>query len=903
MSLLQLYSNTKRLPSFEGEETRENTDIRSKVDHVVYTPNGETLSPPSDFNSDYNKEMFEFDLDLFQIESIKAINTGSNVITIASTSAGKSVVAFHAIHRSNMDGHMAIYTAPVKSLANQKYYELKMKFNSVGIITGDVSVDSKADVIVMTAEVLRNHLMANSSLLSSVKHIILDEAHYIGDPQRGCVWEEIIVSAPSQVRFVLLSATIPNGNEISKWLSTVTNINTHTITQYFRPVPLNINVFSESSGIVRVKSGDNPPNNLLISEICKSNGILGAPSTRFTLPKDPPYYLIANYANEVVKNGTYPLILFCLSRARCVQISKIIKGEQSNEALDLFDAAAEGFDASIRSSEQFVMVRDLISKGVGIHHSGIITVLRETIEQFFSNGLLKVLVATETFALGVNSPARAVMLSSLVKWGGESFRAVSSSEFLQMAGRAGRRGCDNEGDVFIYVSAGTSPEFISNVINKKSERLISRMRVTPSLILSCVSSNRDTKKFIDLSLLRYQGNLRLEELRAQPLPEISDQEKNLYNYEQLINQVTQICLHQNNIKNVLQKGRLIFISLNGVVWGWSSVITYDSRNKNIEAIVSALKDKDGTYIPCNNVKIATLLDVTFPLNAIKMISSIKIENPITDIGMSRASSLLGVLDRIYKQYKNQVPLFTGNSLTYGKEKVIQLNKQMDSIKKKLTEAEIMSVYNGKSPVESIIAIKSEIKSLENPKENDDIQKITKSLISLNYISKDGLLLELKGRVARSIKLEDPVPLTELLFSGFFVGMDKHMICVCSSCFVESPPKFRASMTASLTETWTRLKKSLSKIDQLGIFSKPHKKLMGFTHAFLAAGSISDAVKDTPGISEGMATRIAKRMQQIIQMLVEASRLVGSTDLSASFDDAMELIISVTKLDDSIYKTD
>ncbi|EAY12910.1 Helicase conserved C-terminal domain containing protein [Trichomonas vaginalis G3] len=797
---------------------------------------------------------------------------------------------------------MAIYTAPVKSLANQKYSEICEKFPSVGLITGDVSTNPTADVIIMTAEVLRNHLMSNSSLLSRAKHIILDEAHYLGDPQRGYVWEEIIISFQKQMRFVLLSATLPNGNELSQWLSNTTNVETHTITQYHRPVPLRINAVSESHDIDAIKEGDNPPNMLLISEICKQNGILGAPSTKYILPKDPPFYTIASYANDVVKLGYTPLIVFCLSRFRCVQVSKQISGRQSNQALDIFEAASQDWDASIKSSDQYALVHDLIQKGVGIHHSGIIPILRETVELLFSKGLLVVLVATETFALGVNSPARAVMLSSLVKWGGTSFRSISSSEFSQMAGRAGRRGFDTHGDVFIYLTTGTSPEFVSSVIEKKSEVLKSQMRVTSSLVLSCVSCNVDPFAFLKRSFLRYQRNLRLMELKSKNLPEITENEKNIYDYEVLLNQIAQIVLHPKNSRKVLVPGRLVFIVSNGVCWGWSSIVNLDSRGKDVEVIVSAVKDKNGQYVPSSKVEVACLLDVTFPIETIKMISSLTIQNPKTDIGMARASSLLGILDRVYKSYNNQVPLISSNLVTFGKEKLTKLCKDSEEIKKKLTKEELKTIYTGESAAEVVINIKAEITTLENPQEENQIEKIKKSLINLGFINNDNLL-ELKGRVARLIKLEDPVCLTELLFSAFFFGMQPNMICVVTSCFVESPPKFKCSMTPLTTETWNNLKKSLKKIEDIGLFTMPHKKLMGFAHTFISNGSITSAVKETAGISEGMAVRIAKRMHEIIHMLVEAAKLIGTPELVEAFDGAMEVITNITKLDASLYKLD
>ena len=859
---------------------------------------------PNDLDSSTTLK-FDFELDIFQLESIKAINTGNNVITIASTSAGKSVIAYHAISCSLSDGLTSIYTAPVKSLANQKYSDLCNMFEpeNVGLITGDVSTNSQAPILVMTAEVLRNHMMMTSSpLLSRVKHVILDEAHYLGDSQRGVVWEQILISRGEKVRFVLLTATLPNGEELAGWVSNCTGVETHLVVQKKRPVPLRINAFSDTRPIEMIKDGDHPADKNLISVICHSTGILGATSQKYSLPKEYPYYSIAAHVNDVLSRGCTPLILFCLSRRRCVQVANTIEGIKNDDVLSIFDETSQSWDKSILESEQYQMIRELIGRGVGLHHSGIIPILRETVELLFSSGHLAVLVATETFAMGVNAPAKGVMFSSLVKWGGEAFRAVSTAEFMQMAGRAGRRGFDDHGDVFIPIQEGTAPEFILSIIETKAERLVSQMRISPWLILSCIATGHDPHLFYEKSFMRFQSLLKLEELKKIEFKEVTEEEQRAFDYAKTFKEIVQICIHPKNIQNIFVPGRLVYIKNNGVTWGWSSVIKTD--NKNVEVIVSAVQNKDKLYQPSSDVKVAQLLDVTFPLRSICLISSIKITNPKTTTGMERASSLLGILSRIENKYK-QVPLIKPQDLPFGKEKAAKLMPTIQQLYSTMSDQEKKEIFTKASAVEDNLNLATEIESIENPPEHAQIETLKDQLISLDYFTRD-LVLNLKGRLAQCFKVEDPVPLVELLLSGLFIQISPQEVCIASSCFVESPPNFKSNTSPDVSTLWCSIKKSLKHIENNKLFKKPHDKLMGFVDLFIRNNSVTAAVKQTPGLSEGMAVRIIKRIREIISMFNDAAKQIGSDTgnrLNEQFSACEEILANGSKLDSSLYKVE
>ena len=772
---------------------------------------------------------------------------------------------------------------------------------NVGLITGDVSTNSTAPILVMTAEVLRNHMMMISSpLLSRVRHVVLDEAHYLGDAQRGVVWEQIIISATPNIRFVLLTATLPNGDELAGWVSKCTGVDTNMVTQIRRPVPLRINSYSDTRSIEVIKDGENPADKGLISEICKTTGILGAVSQKYSLPREAPHYSTAAHVKEIIGRGCSPLILFCLSRRRCVQVANDIEGVKDGDALAIFDEASKEWDQSIRESDQYAMVRDLISRSIGIHHSGIIPILRETVELLFSHGHLAVLVATETFALGVNAPAKGVMFSSLVKWGGTAFRPVSTAEFMQMAGRAGRRGYDDHGDVFVPLQEGTAPEFILSIIETTAEKLVSQMRISPWLVLSCKASGHDPHEFFDRSLMRFQNLKRLNELKQIKLKEPSDDEKQAFEYSKKFREVVQICLHPKNINNILVPGRLVYIKFQGVTWGWSSTLRVDKEN--IEVIISAVKNEHKLYVPCSDVKVACLLDVTFPISAICLISSITITNPKTSAGMERASLLLDVLKRIRNKFKD-IPLIKATDFQYGKERANALIPQIRELYGKMNEEQRKSIFSRASVVEENVNIAAEIENLENPPDHDLIDKLSNELVKLGYFTNEGITL-LKGNVSHCFKVEDPVPMTEILLSGIFLKIEPPAICVVASCFVESPPLFKCQSKAEIIELWGQIKRIIAPIKELDMFKKPHKKLMDFTDNYLKTGSVAAAIKESPGLSEGMAVRIIKRIREIIVMFADASKCMGpdiAKELGAKFAAAQEALSSGSKMDSSLYK--
>ena len=898
----------KRLGIESDDETIECQEL---VDHKIYNGDSDPVPAPLELDDSTSLD-FGFQLDLFQMEAIKAVNTGNSVLVVASTSAGKSVIAYHAISKSIEAGSVAVYTAPVKSLANQKFVELSQKFDDVGLITGDVTNAPSAKCLVMTAEVLRNQIFSGSANISKVMHIILDEAHYISDEQRGVVWEQIIIAAPENTKFVLLTATLPNYSDLAKWVSIVHKTPVHCIFQKRRPVPLHIHAIKETGSNALIKEGDKPLDSLELSKICATTGKLGSISQNSTLPKDPLPFEVANNANTIVSQGNYPLLLFCLSRRRCFKIAKHINGVEGSDALDFFDSAAEDWDPQIKSSAQFDEMRDLLSRGVAVHHSGIIPIIRETIELLFSTGKILVLVATETFALGVNAPARAVMFASLVKWGGSSFRTVSSSEFLQMAGRAGRRGFDEHGNVYIFVNKGYDPVMIASIVGDLPKKLESQMRVTPSLVLSCISMHIDPHEFLKKSLLFYMNKKELPHLYKllgtqpdQPTNESinsNDNEKELKQYATLLRQITNITLSQPFIKDAMKKGRLVYIIHDGVTWGWSSVNSFE--NSILTCLVPAKKDEFQRNIPSSTVNDSFIASIKFPLSAVYAVSNITMKNPETITGASRVAFLLSTFDAVKKKH-GFIPLFKLDKSKISKN-AQNILTEFNSIETSLMKKKKQDYIEKCSVIEQKISIEDQINQILNPPCDLMIDLIHNLLIELQYIT-DNNTIQLKGRIALSLHVDNPIPIVELMFSGVFSKLNSTELCIAVSCFVESQPKVKSQKSPANIALWGKIENCLKNLQEklinLGLpkLELPKKRMMNFVSQFLEKKNISEAISNINGLTDGIAVRILKRLRELLTQFEEAAKLMNVDSLVKSFNDSQILLLQDSNFESSLYK--
>ncbi|KGG14771.1 MULTISPECIES: DEAD/DEAH box helicase [unclassified Prochlorococcus] len=398
-------------------------------------------------------DIFPFLLDDFQLEAIDALNQGHSVVVSAPTGSGKTVIGEYAIYRAIAHDQKVLYTTPLKALSNQKLRDFRNQFGyeNVALLTGDVSVNRGAPITVMTTEIFRNMLYAEADEyddpLADVEAVVLDECHYMNDSQRGTVWEESIIHCPSSVQLVALSATVANAGQLTDWIQKVHGP-TELILSDFRPVPLNFN-FCSAKGLHPLlndsRTGLHP--NCKVWRPPKGQRRKGRSSPRQLQPEAPSIRFVVN---KMAEREMLPAIYFIFSRRGCDRAVKDISGSLalvSNAEKERIEARLNTYIKKNPEGIRDGVHLDALRRGIASHHAGVLPAWKELIEELFQQGLVKVVFATETLAVGINMPARSTVISSLSKRTENGHRQLTGSEFLQMAGRAGRRGLDPQGHV------------------------------------------------------------------------------------------------------------------------------------------------------------------------------------------------------------------------------------------------------------------------------------------------------------------------------------------------------------------------------------------------------------------------------------------------------------------------
>ncbi|MBI4016058.1 MAG: DEAD/DEAH box helicase [Candidatus Aenigmarchaeota archaeon] len=384
-----------------------------------------------------------FTLDDFQVKAIESIEQNHSVVVSAATGTGKTLIADYIINKFIDEGKRVIYTAPIKALSNQKFRDFRKEYGEdrVGIITGDVQINTESQILVMTTEIYRNMLLTKDALITTVKYVVFDEIHYISDWERGTIWEESIIFSPPHMRFLCLSATIPNADEFARWISTIKSHNVDVVMNEIRAVPLQHMLYDIDLGFTEAKELKK------ILQIPEYDDVFARKKK-----KRREHYPVPDHTriiSELKNKGWLPCFYFIFSRALCEKKAKelsqrnnFITGDQRIRLADIFKKTITPELARMPSVQR---LKSFAMKGIGVHHAGLLPQFKEAIELAFTENLLPVLYTTETFAVGINMPAKSVVFNSLYKFDGMNFRYLNSKEYFQLAGRAGRRGIDKIG--------------------------------------------------------------------------------------------------------------------------------------------------------------------------------------------------------------------------------------------------------------------------------------------------------------------------------------------------------------------------------------------------------------------------------------------------------------------------
>jgi ATP-dependent RNA helicase HelY len=475
----------------------------------------------------------EFEPDDFQLEAMQAVADGHGVLVAAPTGAGKTVVGEFAVDLALRTGRKAFYTTPIKALSNQKYNDLVAVHGSasVGLLTGDVSVNGEAPVVVMTTEVLRNMIYAGSTTLAGLGFVVMDEVHYLADRFRGAVWEEVIIHLADDVQLVSLSATVSNAEEFGEWLATVRG-DTRVVVSEHRPVPLWQHVlvgkrlhdlFVDPDGDpVLGLPGENPGivNPELVALAREESRFerrhRGRPVRGGSRPRRRGTPSRASVVEALDADGLLPAIHFIFSRNGCdaavrqclswgVRLTTPDERAQIRLLAEERTAALPDADLGVLGWSEWV---EALERGIAAHHAGLLPAFKETVEELFRRGLVKVVFATETLALGVNMPARSVVLEKLVKWNGEQHVDVTAGEYTQLTGRAGRRGIDVEGHAVVLWSDGLQPDHVAGLASTRTYPLRSSFAPTYSMAVNLVGrAGRDeARSILETSFAQFQAD-------------------------------------------------------------------------------------------------------------------------------------------------------------------------------------------------------------------------------------------------------------------------------------------------------------------------------------------------------------------------------------------------------------
>ncbi|XP_072890914.1 superkiller complex protein 2 [Hemitrygon akajei] len=463
-------------------------------------------APVDDFYKRIPEPAFKwpFEPDVFQKQAILRLESRDSVFVAAHTSAGKTVVAEYAIALSQKHMTRTIYTSPIKALSNQKFRDFKNTFKDVGLLTGDVQLHPDASCLIMTTEILRSMLYNGSDLIRDLEWVIFDEVHYVNDAERGVVWEEVLIMLPDHVNLILLSATVPNTLEFADWIGRIKQKKIYVISTTKRPVPLEHYLYTGNSQKTQneifllmdaqgnfLTKGYYAAVDAKKERASKHSQTFGAKQpTHYGGPsQDKSVWL--SLIDVLRKKDNLPVVAFTFSRNRCDENANMLTTVDLTSAVEkseihvFFQKCISRLKGTDRELPQVLRMVQLLKRGIGVHHSGILPILKEVIEMLFARGLVKILFATETFAMGVNMPARTVVFDSIRKHDGTNFRDLMPGEYIQMAGRAGRRGLDTTGMVIILCKTGVHEMAdLHRMMLGKPMLLQSQFRLTYTMILN-----------------------------------------------------------------------------------------------------------------------------------------------------------------------------------------------------------------------------------------------------------------------------------------------------------------------------------------------------------------------------------------------------------------------------------
>jgi len=905
-----------------------------------------------------------FELDVFQKQSVCAIEAKHNVLVSAHTSAGKTTVAEYAIAKALAHNERVIYTSPIKALSNQKFRQLKEQFLDVGLVTGDTSMNRDASCIVMTTEILRNMLYRGAEIIREISWVIFDEIHYMRDPNRGVVWEETLILLPPQSRFVFLSATIPNSVEFAKWICKINTHPTHVVYTEMRPVPLQHYMFpSGGKGIFLVvdhQSNFKESNfQRALNSMRTNDKGKGKAASSWRKRAKSHSNDIFKLIKMIMEREFDPCIVFAFSRKQVEELALSLSKldfcslEEKKLISRIYNNAVSTLKEEDRNLPQIQCLIGLLRRGIGIHHSGLLPILKEIVEILFGEGLIRVLFTTETFAMGVNFPAKTVIFSDIQKWDGTNRRLLTSGEYIQMSGRAGRRGLDERGIVIMMVSDKLEPMELQLMLKGKSDRLVSQFHLTYAMLIRLQRLDAVQPSYlIHRSFMQFQKLEKIPQLTAK-LSKLRKEMKAKYQFEsaEMEQKVEKYCADRRRLHDLylemtkkvntprhllswLNPGRLLYISqpLLNVRIGWSVCLNFKKiSQKDLDTLRRVYRD--------NTLQIGYIVDVltlqnkviSVQLHHIERLSGIRLKlgafKKLSDEADKRKLAL--VLRECLKRNGDALQeLHPVKHLGIKDESVAALYSKIEGLKAKLkTEGDrewkhhdvkaLLSKLEKKRELETEKkAVQQEMSKIEN---NEHIEarlaSMARVLRRLQMV--DGNVVTLKGKIACEVSCGDELVLTEMLFSNDLneVASTEHTNALLS-CFVFSEPQRsdngKANQLADRenAKNYDRLKQramSVCKVQEESKLEVNAKKyiesfspgLMDVTLAWSRGASFAEIAKMTK-VYEGSVIRVLKRLDELLSELVQCAQIMGNETLVHRFQRGKILLKRDIVFSSSLY---
>ncbi|CAH9111761.1 unnamed protein product [Cuscuta epithymum] len=914
---------------------------------------------------------FPFTLDPFQSEAIKCLNTGESVMVSAHTSAGKTVVALYAIAMSLKNNQRVIYTSPIKALSNQKYREFKEEFSDVGLMTGDVTIEPNASCLVMTTEIWRSMQYKGSEVVREVAWIIFDEVHYMRDRERGVVWEESIVMAPKNSRFVFLSATVPNAKEFADWVAKVHQQPCHIVYTDYRPTPLQHYMFPsggeglylvvDEKGKFREESFQKALNALVPASEGHKNRDNGKRDKGFVAGKVGEDSDIFKMVKMLIQRQYDPVICFSFSKRECeflaMQMAKMdLNNDDEKVNIDsIFWSAMDMLSDDDRKLPQVSNMLPLLKRGIGVHHSGLLPILKEVIEILFQEGFIKCLFATETFSIGLNMPAKTVVFTNVRKFDGDKFRWISSGEYIQMSGRAGRRGIDDRGICILMVDEKLEPSTAKLMLKGNADPLNSAFHLSYNMLLNQLRCEEgDPESLLRNSFYQFQADRAIPDLQKQAniLAEerdsiVLEEEDSLEDYYSLLQlykslkkDAHDIVLSPKYCLPFLQPGRIAsvyctdtnddtpsFSTNESLTWG---VILNFERVKGHSEDDIDKKPEDANYsvdiltrcvvhkdeLGKKTSKVVPLKDsgeaavASIPLSRIESLSNRRLTIPKDLLPVEVRNNTLKKLCNFISSHEKDGILLDPDadmkvkSSSYAKaaRRIEALERQFEKhgiAKSPLIEEKLKVLHKKKELTARIKSIKKQVRASTVLAFKDELKARKRVLRRLGYITRDDVV-ELKGKVACEISSADELTLTELMFNGVFKEIKVEEMVSLLSCFVWQEKLHDAQKPRDeLGMLLTQLQDTARKVAKIQLECKVEIDVENFVSSFRpdimeaiyawAKGSKFYEIMEFTQVFEGSLIRAIRRLEEVLQQLIQAAQSIGETELEAKFEDAVSKI--------------